>query len=41
MTGNSEYLYLKSFSVNAEFESEPIMVNKSVTWICQIVSQEL
>lgn len=41
MTGNSEYLYYKYFSVNTKFESEAMLLNKSATWACQIVSKEL
>ena len=41
MTGNSEYLYYKYFSVNTKFEREAILLNKSATWTCQIVSKEL
>ena len=41
MTGNSESLYYKYFSVNTKFESEAILFNKSLTPTCQIGSTEL
>ena len=41
MTGNSESLYYKYFSVNTKFDSEAILLHKSATWTCQIVSKEL
>lgn len=41
MIVNSGYLYLKYFSVNTKFETQVIVLNRSVTWICQIISKEL
>ena len=41
VTGNSEYLYFQYLSFNTDLESEASLLNKSVTWISQIVSKEL